>query len=185
MLRFIAGLLSSCLAASFLIGGTATAQSPDGLAEIRWLVGEWRGVGEGEPGTSASERHVDSFLGGRYIRASGSSVYPKQERNPKGEVHRQLDVWSYDRARGAIVLRTFDTLGFTCTYVLDGAASSGDRWVLNAESLENVPKGLKARYIYTHTSENEYHEVLELDMDGKGFKPYVTNRFLKAQPPPS
>jgi hypothetical protein len=31
----------------------------------------------------------------------------------------------------------------------------------------------------------EYHEVLELDTDGKGFKPYVTNRFLKVQPPRS
>ena len=34
-------------------------------------------------------------------------------------------------------------------------------------------------------SENEDHEVLELDTDGKGFKPYVTNRFLKVAPPRS
>ncbi|HXS89793.1 MAG TPA: hypothetical protein VN705_10620 [Steroidobacteraceae bacterium] len=176
MLRSIAGLLLSCL-----IGGAASAQSTDGLAELRWLIGEWRGVGQGDPGTSGSERHNDSFLGGRYIRASGTSVYPKQEKNPSGEVHEQLDLWSYDRARSSVILRTFDTLGFTCTYVLDRAASSADRWVLNGESLENVPKGMKARYIYTRPSENEYHEVLELDTDGKGFKPYVTNRFLKVQ----
>jgi hypothetical protein len=180
MLRFIAGLFLSCLM-TFAAG----AQSTDGLAEVRWLIGEWRGVGQGDPGTSGSERHNDSFLGGRYIRASGTSVYPKQEKNPSGEVHEQLDLWSYDRARASIILRTFDTLGFTCTYVLDRAASSADRWVLNAESLENVPKGLKARYIYTQPSENEYQEVLELDTDGKGFKPYVTNRFLKVQSPRS
>lgn len=165
----------------WLFASVATAESPDELADLRWLVGDWRGIGQGEPGTSASERHIDSFLGGRYIRASGSSVYPKQEKNPRGEVHEQMDLWSYDRARGSVVLRTFDTLGFSCTFVLDRAASSAGRWVLNAESLENVPKGLQARYIYTRPSENEYHEVLELDMDGKGFKPYVTNRFLKAE----
>ena len=84
-----------------------------------------------------------------------------------------------------VILRTFDTLGFTCTYVLDRAVSSADRWVLNAESVENVPKGMKARYIYTRPSENEYHEVLELDTDGKGFKSYVTNRFLRVQSPRS
>jgi hypothetical protein len=42
-----------------------------------------------------------------------------------------------------------------------------------------VPKGWRARYIITRKSDDEYHEVLELDPDGKGFKPYVTNRFLR------
>lgn len=78
-------------------------------------------MGQGDPGTSGSERHTDSYLGGRYIRASGTSVYPKQEKNPSGEIHEQLDLWSYDRARSSVILRTFDTLGFTCTYVLDRA----------------------------------------------------------------
>lgn len=59
MLRFIAGLLLSCL-----IAGSASAQSTDGLAELRWLIGERRGVGQGDPGTSGSERHNDSILGG-------------------------------------------------------------------------------------------------------------------------
>jgi hypothetical protein len=156
------------------------AQPPaDGLAELRWLIGEWRGVGEGDPGTSGSERHVEAFLDGKFIHAHGRSVYPKQEKNPKGEIHQQLDVWSFDRARALIVLRQFDTLGFVCTYLLDKSASAPDRWVLVAESLENVPKGWKARYVITRKADDEYHEVLELDPDGKGFKPYVTNRFLR------
>ncbi|HEU5137675.1 MAG TPA: hypothetical protein VFU13_21210 [Steroidobacteraceae bacterium] len=157
----------------------AAEPKADGLAELRWLVGEWRGVGEGDPGTSGSERHIDSFLDGKYIRASGRSVYPRQEKNPKGEIHEELDVWSFDRARSAIVFRQFDTLGFVGTYVHDKASSSADRWVLTAELLENVPKDWKARYIITRKSNDEYHEQLELDPDGKGFKPYVTNRFLK------
>jgi len=159
--------------------GVAAEPSKDGLAELRWMEGDWRGVGEGDPGTSGSERHVDAYLGNKYIRATGQSVYPKQEKSPKGEVHSQLNLWSFDRARGAIVMREFDTLGFVCTYVLDKAASAPDRWVLVAESLENVPKGWKARYVVTRKSDDEYHEMLELDPDGKGFQPYVTNRFLK------
>jgi hypothetical protein len=163
-----------------MVAATPAAQpDADGLAELRWLVGEWRGVGMGEPGTSGSERHVDNFLEGKYIRARGKSVYPRQEKNPKGEIHEELDLWSYDRARSAIVLRQFDTLGFVGTYVIDKAASQPDRWVLVAESLENVPKGWKARYILTRKAPDEYHEQLELDPDGKGFNPYVTSRFLK------
>jgi hypothetical protein len=167
------------LVATIAMAASAAQPQADGLAELRWLVGEWRGVGEGDPGTSGSERYIDSFLEGKYLRARGRSVYPKQEKNPKGEIHEELDLWSYDRARSAIILRQFDTLGFVGTYVLDKTSSTADRWVLTAESLENVPKGWKARYIITRKSDDEYHEQLELDPDGKGFKPYVTNRFLK------
>lgn len=168
------------LALIVLVAGVQAGESKaDGLAELRWLVGEWRGVGQGDPGTSGSERHIDSYLDGNYIRSQGRSVYPKQEKNPKGEIHAQLDLWSFDKARGSIVLRQFDTLGFVGTYILDKAASGPDRWVLIAESLENVPKGWKARYVFTRKSDDEYHEMLELDADGKGFQPYVTNRFLR------
>jgi hypothetical protein len=169
---------------ALLLAAASVAAEPakDGLAELRWMEGNWRGIGEGDPGTSGSERHADSYLGAKYIRVTGRSVYPKQERNPKGEVHAQLNVWSFDRARSSIVMREFDTLGFVGTYVLDRAASALDRWVLVAESLENVPKGWKARYVVTRKSDDEYHEMLELDPDDKGFKPYVTNRFLKVSP---
>jgi hypothetical protein len=168
------------LSAALLLASTHAAEPKvDGLAELKWLVGEWRGVGQGDPGTSGSERHVDSYLDGKYLRAQGRSVYPKQEKNPKGEIHAELDLWSYDKARNSIVLRQFDTLGFVVTYVIDKPASGPDRWVLVAESLENVPKGWKARYVITRKSQDEYHETLELDPDGKGFQPYVSNRFLK------
>lgn len=70
--------------------------------------GEWRGIGEGDPGTSGSERHVDSYFGNKYIRTAGRSVYPKQDKNPKGEVHSQLNLCSFDRARGVVVMREFD-----------------------------------------------------------------------------
>src|SRR5215510_14453252 len=177
-MRWWAGLASILLA----VGSRGAETRADGLAELAWMAGEWHGVGQGDPGTSGSERLVDWYLEGRYLRAQGRSVYPRQEKNPKGEVHAQLDLWSYDKSRKAIVLRQLDTLGFVCTYVLDKAASARDRWVLVAESLENVPRGWKARYTITRIADDEYHELLELDPDGKGFQPYVTNRFLKITP---
>ena len=144
-----------------------------------WLAGDWRGVGEGEPGTSASERHIEPVLGGRFLRADGRSVYPRQERNPNGEIHTQMDVWSYDAARDAIVLREFDDLGFAATYVMDTESSTEDRLVLIGEHLENVPQGWRARYAFAFVPPDEFHETLELDADGQGFTPYVTNRYLR------
>jgi len=155
------------------------AEPPSRLDGLLWLAGDWRSVGEGEPGASASERHAEAFLDGRYLRMDGRSVYPKQERNPNGEIHTQLDVWSYDKARDALVLRQFDNLGFVTTYVLDKTASTSERLVLVAEQLENIPQGWRARYTFTFKPPNEYHEMLELDPNGNGFKSYVSNRFLR------
>ena len=85
-------------------------------------------------------------------------MYPKQEMNPRGEMNSQLNNWSFDRARRVIAMRDFETLGFVGTYVLDKAASAPDRCLLVSESLELTP-------------------------DGKGFKPYVTNRLLRLPSP--
>lgn len=173
--------------ALFLIGlslasSSVPAESPSRLAAFQWLIGDWVGVGQGEPGTSATERHVEAFLDGRYLHVRGRSVYPKQEGNPNGEIHQQLDLWSHDLSRDVLVLRQFDNLGFVSTYVLDKAASSSERLVLVAEHLENVPRGWRARYTYRLKPPNEYHEMLELDSNGRGFEPYVSNRFLRVEP---
>lgn len=40
-------------------------------------------------------------------------------------------------------------------------------------------EGMEARYTLARKSDDEYHEALKLDPDGKGFKPSVSRRFLK------
>ena len=178
MIRFLVGLLLALVTVC-----SSAADPPSRLNPLMWLAGDWRGIGEGEPGTSASERHVEPILGGHFLRMDGRSVYPKQERNPHGEIHMQMNVWSYDAARDAIVLREFDDLGFAATYVVDKEASSDDRLVLNGEHLENVPQGWRARYTFTFAPPDEFRETLELDADGKGFAPYVSNRYLRIGAP--
>lgn len=155
----------------------------DGLAPVAQLVGDWTGVGEGQPGTSAATRHAVRVHDGRYIRIEGRSVYPKQEKNKSGEVHTSTDVWSYDRARKLIVLRQFDNLGFVSTYVQDVAASRDGHVVLVSEHIENVPTGWKARYTYDFVSAEDYREHFELDPDGKGFRTYVLGRYLRNKTP--
>ncbi|MDQ0462766.1 hypothetical protein QO010_000514 [Caulobacter ginsengisoli] len=168
-----------------LAGGSAVFASEadlDGLAAIQPLVGDWTGVGEGDPGTSAAARHAERAQDGRYIMVAGRSVYPKQDKNPKGEVHTSLDVWSFDKARRLIVMRQFDNLGFVSTYVQDRAASREGHVVMVSESMENVPAGWRARYTYDFIGADEYRELFELDPDGKGFQTYVTGRYLRDRP---
>jgi hypothetical protein len=164
----------------------ATAQATpiqDRLAAVAWIVGDWTGAGEGQPGRSTSERHAARIQNDHFIQVSGRSIYLPQPGNPDGETHTQIDFWSFDRQRGLLVLRQFDRLGFASTYVQDLAASTGGRIVLVSERLENVPAGMRARYTYEHPSANEYRELFELDMArGRGFETYVSNRFVRVSP---
>lgn len=166
-----------------LAAGTASARDVaenDKLAAISWLVGDWAGVGEGQPGASASTRHSIRAQNNNFIMIEGRSVYPKQEKNNSGEIHTSIDFWSYDRQRKLFVLRQFDSLGFASTYVQDRAASINGRIVLVSEHLENVPAGWKARYTYTYRAPNEYQELFELDA-GKGLELYVSGKFIRVE----
>lgn len=162
--------------------GLARDPKGDPLSAVAPLVGEWAGVGEGQPGISAAVRHAKRVQDKRYIMVEGRSVYPKQEKNKSGEVHTSIDLWSYDTQRKLIVMRQFDNLGFVSTYVQDRAASTGGRIVLVSEHLENVPAGWKARYTYAFPAPNEYHEIFELATNDEGFKPYVSGKYLRVEP---
>jgi hypothetical protein len=173
-------ILLVCLIPVLLASCAAQAQPrQDRLAAVAWIAGDWTGAGEGQPGRSTSERHAVRIQNDHFIQVDGRSVYVPQAGNPDGETHSQIDFWSFDRQRGLLVLRQFDSLGFVSTYVQDAEASTGGRLVLVSEHLQNVPAGMRARYTYEHPSENEYRELFELDM-GRGFETYVSNRFVRS-----
>lgn len=170
---------SIALALLFVAAPTLGQPQADPLAAVVPLVGDWTGVAEGQPGSSSATRQGQRVHEGSYIRIEGRSVYPQQEKNRTGEVHTSTDFWSYDRARKALILRQFDSLGFVSTYVQDVAASRPGHIVLVAEQLENVPASWKARYTYDLTSPDAFEERFELDADGKGFETYTFSRFLR------
>src|SRR5690348_7635065 len=99
------------LALMLLASSVLTAESgTDGLAPLRWLVGEWRGVGQGDPGISGSERPDDSYIDGKHTRTQGGGVYPKHEKSRHGEAHAKLDFRSYDAPRVTLEFHQDDTL---------------------------------------------------------------------------
>lgn len=168
--------IAACIALTIISTGSAPAQpADDPLAPLHCILGEWRGVGEGVPGASAGERIVRRAHG-RFIVSEGRSVYPRQNANPDGEVHTQTMIFSYDRRRERIVLRTFDSVGFVATYVQD--AQPGTEIVLVSEVMENVPTGWKARYRLSCPSAESYREVFELDA-GRGMHTYVDGRYAR------
>jgi len=165
------------------VGGLAaaaqTATPPDRLALLGPLIGKWTGTTEGEPGRGTVEREYERVLGARFVQVKNVSTYPPQEKNPKGERHEDLGLFSYDSARKAILFRQFHVEGFVNQYVLV-PASPPDRLVFTTEAIENIPPGWRARETYV-IGADRLEEIFELAEPGKDFALYSRNRLTRAK----
>ena len=155
-----------------------SAPQSDPLAPLSALVGQWKGTTEGKPGSGNVEREYTRILGSRFVHVRNRSTYPPQEKNPKGEVHEDAGVFSFDRARRRIVFRQFHSEGFVNQYVLD-PESKPDRLVMTTEAIENIPVGWRARETYVLTGSDQLEEIFELAEPGKDFEVYSRNRLRR------
>jgi hypothetical protein len=156
-----------------------TAAPVDRLALLAPLLGRWSGTTEGQPGAGTVERHYEPVLGSRFVQVTNVSVYPPQDKNPKGERHQDVGFFSYDTARKTIVFRQFHVEGFVNQYVLEPASTS-DRLVFTTEAIENIPAGWRARETYV-ISADRLEEIFELAEPGKDFAVYSRNRLARAR----
>jgi hypothetical protein len=160
----------------------AGAQQPpaDNLAAIATLVGKWTGTSDGQPGRGTVEREYERVLGSRFIRARNRSTYPPQEKNPKGEVHEDEGLFSFDRARKRMVFRQFHIESFVTTYLQDQDAKPGTV-SFTTESIENIPAGWRARETYLFHGPDEVEEIFELAEAGKPFAVYSRTRLQRVK----
>jgi hypothetical protein len=148
---------------------------------MKFLEGKWEGTGSGESGSSTVEREYRFVLEGTFLFAQSKSTYAPQEKNPKGEVHEDWGVYSFDRRRKLIVLRQFHVEGFVNQFVLDSVLSDSAHLVFVTESIENIALGWRARETYRKLGEDEFIEIFELAPPGKEFTVYSENRLKRKQ----
>jgi hypothetical protein len=158
-------------------GGAQQPQATDPFEPVAFMVGHWEGTSEGQPGTGTVRREYARALNGRFIRVRNRSEYPAQEKNPKGEVHEDEGLFSFDRARKRLLLRQFHVEGFVNQYVQEtGTVSS---LVFITESIENIPAGWRARETYVVHGPDEFEEIFELAEAGKPFELYSRTRLKR------
>jgi hypothetical protein len=155
---------------------TATP-APDPWAPIRFMVGEWEGQSEGEPGSGTVKRSYSFVLSNKFLNETNVSTYPPQPKNPKGEVHHHWSFFSYDRARKTLVLRQFHQEGFVNQFAMV-PSTVPSTIVFESEALENVPKGWKARETYEIVSPDEFVETFEIASTG-AYEVYGRARFKR------
>ena len=158
------------------------APKPDPWAPVRPLLGQWEGEVHGEPGTGQAVREYAFVLRNRFIEVRNQTTYPPQEKNPKGEVHQDQSMISYDRGAKKLVLRQFHIEGFVNHYVLASVSADGRPVVFVTTAIENIPPGWRGRETYTFTGADEFTEKFELAEPGKDFAPYSETRFRRKRP---
>jgi hypothetical protein len=136
------------------------------------MIGTWTGTSEGEPGKGVYERSYTQVLNKKFIEVRNKSTYAPSPNNPKGEVHEDHGFISFDKSRKTFVLRQFHIEGFVNQYVLESRSADGKTLVFVSESIENIPKGYRARESYQIMNENEFTETFELAEPGEEFKVY-------------
>ena len=174
--RVAAVALCCVLAISGLAGASQAPTSR--LSAVQPLVGKWQGTSEGQPGTGTLTREYRMVLGDRFVEETNRSVYPPQEKNPKGEIHEHRSFFSFDSARKTVVFRQFHQEGFVNQYVLESSTKQGTL-VFVSEALENIPRGYKARETYTLIGADEFEEVFEIAEPGKEFTLYSRARLKR------
>jgi len=102
-----------------------------------------------------------------------------RKKNPKGQVHEDWGLVSYDKAREIYIFRQFHVEGFANQYILEKLAEDGQSISFVTEMIENIPPGWKARETYRIISPDEFIEVFELASPYKDFELYTENRFQR------
>jgi hypothetical protein len=135
------------------------------------FIGIWTGTGEGVDGSATYERSYQFVLNKKYIEVKNKSVYLATQEKPK-YVHEDYGYISYDKMRKTFVFRQFHSEGFINQYTLDSLSADGKTIVFVSESIENIPRGWRARETYT-LDNNKIIEVFNLAEPNKNFEPYT------------
>lgn len=165
--------------ASSRVAGAQAVASKKPLAALDFLIGRWEGSSAGQPGNAQVRREYTRVLGDRFIRVQNQSTYQPQEKNPKGEVHEDVGMFSFDAARQRLILRQFHIEGFVNQYVHDPAETG--KVVFVSEALENIPAGWRARETYIAHGADEFEEIFELAGPGKDFELYSHARLTRSR----
>lgn len=168
------------LAAAIMFAAAPPSAQTAPLMPLDFLIGRWEGTSEGQPGVGTVEREYTRILNARYVQLRNRSVYPAQPKNPKGEIHEDVGIFSFDNARKRIVMRQFHVEGFVNQYVAEGDAKSGTL-VFVSEAIENIPAGWRARETYIAHGPDEFEEIFEMAGPGKPFERYSGVRLKRVR----
>lgn len=153
-----------------------TDQKKDVWEPLRFLEGTWEG---GEPGVSKVTQVYQFVLKGNFLHMKTRSEFEPTEKNPKGEIHEDFGIFSYDQGRKTFVMRGFYVEGFVNTYVMDDISEDGKSFTFLTEHVENAPEGTKAKLEFKVLSADEIEQSFHVAFPGREFGCFFTHNLKK------
>src|SRR5215210_1208743 len=161
--------LAAALVISSLAGEQTATIASNAWEPMKFFVGKWEGTGKGKPGTSKIQREYQFVFNNKYLNVQSRSVYDPQPNNPKGEIHQEWGMISFDKSRKQFVFRQFHVEGFVNQYLTTSISTDGKEIVFTSEGIENVSAGWRARETYKIIGPDEFTETLRIGRARKGF----------------
>ncbi len=159
-----------------LLVGAQNVSQKDIWQPLRFLEGTWEG---GETGISKVTQVYQFVLNGNFLHMKTRSVFEPTENNPKGEVHEDFGVFSYDQDRKTFVMRGFYVEGFVNTYVMDEISEDGKDFTFLTEHIENAPEGTMAKLVFKALSDDEIVQSFHVAFPGREFSCFFTHKLKK------
>jgi len=150
------------------------------LETFNGLIGKWKGTGSG---FSSSESTVQSefnwIMNKGFIEVKNHSQFKPTTQNPKGEIHDDWGIISFDSARKKFVFRQFHVEGFVNQYLLNDSLSSKNSFVFETENIENFVPGGTSRFTINIKSDTEIETLFDVGFPGKEMACFGNNQLTK------
>ena len=173
--------MKTLLTVVILVFSSVCIFSQNHFKNFDFLIGKWQGVETGASGNGIGFRTYEYDLNRYVIVEKNMSTFPISEKKPRGEVHRDFGVLSYNSNDSSFVFRQFLIEGFTNIYVLDKTASTPKKFVFITREIENIPGNSKTRITLNKISDTEFKETFEIAMDGENFTQLLQNNWMKVE----
>lgn len=155
-----------------LFSSTAFAQQTSSWNKWVWLIGEWQGEGDGNPGHGNGGFTLKPDLNEKILVRKAHSEYPAIANKP-ATIHDDLMIIYPDYSGSSSKAIYFDNEGHTINYSISYSDSS---IIMTSEKNQNMPV---FRLTYRLLSDNNVNTKFEMSQDGITFSTYVEGKSKK------
>ena len=141
------------------------------------LIGTWKME---KPAVTNIQKYSLLF-GGKFIQSKTRAVFSPTAERPKGEIHEDLNIFSYDGGSGTLTLRSFYTEGFVNIFTLSEVSADGRVLTFTTRAVENAPDGTKAKLILRKINDTQMKEEFFVAWPHKEFACIANNHFTKVK----
>lgn len=163
--------------ALFVLVISVAGEKVDRWANLRYLIGTWK-----MEKTDVTNIQNYSFLfNGQFIQMKTRAVFKPTEKKPRGEIHEDLNIFSYDGTSGTMMLRSFYSEGFVNIFTLSDVSGDGKVLTFTTRAVEDAPEGTKAKLILQKISDTEMIEKFFVAWPDKEYACISDNHLKKVK----